>query len=100
LTGLGGSFSQSSLFSLLLNTAQFEFRLRSMYKRLLKNRADNFEKYRTEARSRMTKLSAIYATSGEGSGRKTNKLRDWFLARDEQMSHLSLDGRKLFRTAR
>jgi hypothetical protein len=48
----------------------------------------------------MTKLSAIYATSGEGSGRKTNKLRDWFLARDEQMSHLSLDGRKLFRTAR
>ncbi len=64
-----------------------------MYKRLMNNRYANFEKYRTEARNRMTKLANIYGSSGEGSGRKNDKLKDWFLARDEQMSHLNLDGK-------
>jgi hypothetical protein len=95
LTGFGVNFSQSNLFNLLLNTSQFEFRLRSMYKRLLTNRHDNFEKYRSEARSRMTKLANIYGSSGEGSGKKNDKLKDWFLARDEQMSHLNIEGKTI-----
>jgi len=41
----------------------------------------------------MTKLANIYGNSGEGSGRKNDKLKNWFLARDEQMSQLDLDGK-------
>ena len=44
----------------------------------------------------MTKLANIYGSSGEGSGRKNDKLKIWFLARDEQMSQLDLDGKTLY----
>lgn len=92
LQGLGSDFKSSDLFLLLLNTSQFEFRLRTMYKNLLNDRQENFDKYQSEARSRMVKLAAIYEKA-DGSGRKTHKLKEWFLARDEQMSHLSLSGK-------
>ena len=96
LTGLGSQYSHSNLFLLLLNTSQFEFRLRTMYKGLLNNRHDNFDKYRTEARARMTKLANIYGNPAEGgSGRKNEKLRDWFLAREEQMSNLNVEGKTI-----
>jgi hypothetical protein len=69
---------------LLLNTSQFEFRLRSMYRRLLDGRHENFDKYRSECRARMAKLSTLFGGSSESSGRKIGKLIDWISAIDTQ----------------
>ena len=100
LTCLGSNYSLSNLFVLLLNTSQFEFRLRSMYKRLLSRRHENFDKYRHECRTRMSKLLNIYAASNEGgSGRKNMKLKDWITAIDDQMSHLNFEGQFLYSKA-
>lgn len=65
-----------------------------MYKNLLNDRQENFDSYKSEACLRMMKLSSIYEKA-DGSGRKTNKLKDWFLARHEQMSHLTLSGNNI-----
>lgn len=82
------------IFQLLLNTAQFEFKLRSMYKKMIHKRRVSWEKCREQARQKMVDLVKILQAEMEAknSKAKLKKLKDWFIAREAQMAQLSLDG--------
>lgn len=84
------------IFQLLLNTAQFEFKLRSMYKKMIDKRRLSWEKCREKGRQKMMDLVKILTTEIEAAGKKSkaklNKLKQWFIAREAQMAQLSLDG--------
>lgn len=81
-------YKQEDLFQLLLNTSEFEFKLKTMYKKMLNRRHSYWDKCRVEAVGRMTNLAIMYE---EDKAQKNVKLRDWFRAREVQMGQLSLD---------
>jgi hypothetical protein len=79
------------MFQLLLNTSQFEFKLRTMYKRMINHRRISWEKCREKARGKMMDLVKIIDNDSKTS--KSTKLREWFVAREAQMAQLSIDGK-------
>ena len=77
------------IFHLLLNTSQFEFKLRSMYKKMINKRKFTWEKCRESARKEMTELINIMET--DQKTKKVARLKNWFVAREAQMAQLSLE---------
>ena len=91
------------VFSLLLNTSQFEFRLRTILKKILDNREAKWNTAKEETRSRLVELSEIYGksnsestngSSGSSSRRlvKSDHLEKWFIEREKQVEELTLNG--------
>ena len=103
------------IFSLLLNTSQFEFRLRTILKKLLENRETKWETAKKETRIRLLELSEIYGksnnnVSGASSNASSNSqltssssrrlvksdhLEKWFIDREKQVEELNLNGKTL-----
>ena len=93
------------VFSLLLNTSQFEFRLRTILKKILDNREKKWDTAKEETRARLLELSEIYGKSNsDGSNNsssssrrlvKSDHLEKWFLEREKQVEELTLQGTKL-----
>ena len=93
------------VFSLLLNTSQFEFRLRTILKKILDNREKKWDTAKEETRARLLELSEIYGKSNsDGSNNsssssrrlvKSDHLEKWFLEREKQVEELTLHGTKL-----
>ena len=103
----------NDLFALLLNTSQFEFRLRTILKKLLENRETKWETAKEETRIRLRELSEIYGNSHNDSSSgnpsslnlptsssrrlvKSDHLEKWFLDREKQLEELTLSGRMIF----
>ena len=103
----------NDVFALLLNTSQFEFRLRTILKKLLENRKTKWETAKEETRIRLRELSEIYGNSHnkDSSGNtsssnlptsssrrlvKSDHLEKWFLGREKQVEELTLNGRIIF----
>ena len=92
------------VFSLLLNTSQFEFRLRTILKKILDNREKKWDTAKEETRARLLELSEIYGKSNsDGSNNsssssrrlvKSDHLEKWFLEREKQVEELTLQGTK------
>ena len=94
------------VFSLLLNTSQFEFRLRTILKKILDNRETKWNTAKEETRSRLVELSEIYGksnndstngSSGSSNRRlvKSDHLEKWFIEREKQVEELTLNGNTL-----
>ena len=93
------------MFSLLLNTSKFEFRLRTILKKILDNREKKWDTAKEETRARLLELSEIYGKSNsDGSNNsssssrrlvKSDHLEKWFLEREKQVEELTLHGTKL-----
>ena len=96
------------VFALLLNTSQFEFRLRTILKKLLENRETKWNNAKEETKMRLRELSEIYGNSpNDGvtspsssvpslSSRrlvKSDHLEKWFNDRESQLEDLSLNGK-------
>ena len=107
------------VFALLLMTSHFEFRLRTILRKLLNNRETKWEMAKSEARVRLMELSEIYGkskevvgtsdhskaadnannfpnltTSGSSSRHlvKSQHLEKWFVEREKQVEDLQLNG--------
>ncbi len=89
------SNKQKDLFKLLLRTSQFEFKLRTMYKRMINRRRISWEKCRENAREKMMELVKLIEADAKTTKSKSEKLKEWFIARESQMAQLSLDGKML-----
>ena len=100
----------------MLNTSQFEFRLRTILKKLLENREKKWEMAKKETRIRLLELSEIYGKSthnvsgaslnassnsqltSSSSRRlvKSDHLEKWFVDREKQIEELNLNGKTFF----
>ena len=89
------------VFSLLLNTSQFEFRLRTILKKILDNRETKWNTAKEETRARLSELSEIYGKgntdANSSSSRrlvKSDQLEKWFIEREKQVKELNLKGKE------
>ena len=98
------------VFALLLNTSQFEFRLRTILKKLLENRETKWINAKEETKMRLRELSEIYGNSPNDSVTspsssvpslssrrlvKSDHLEKWFNDRESQLEDLSLNGKSV-----
>jgi len=97
----------AKLFALLTNTAQFEFRFRSIYKNMLDNREENWRLAKAEAVSRLKDLAIIFSGAADSSTAasaagatspilqlrvsKSQSLHKWFLDLEKQLEQMSLE---------
>ncbi|KAH9415169.1 hypothetical protein DERP_006260 [Dermatophagoides pteronyssinus] len=72
-------FNSIELFHLLLNTSEFELRIRDIYKQILQNRNDKVNKYREESCSRIKELAEVFSGQKPLSRIEPNaNLQNWF----------------------
>lgn len=72
-------FNSIDLFHLLLNTSEFELRIRDIYKQILQNRHDKVIKYREESYSRIKELAEVFSGQKPLSRIEPNaNLQNWF----------------------
>ncbi|KAL5456944.1 hypothetical protein EMCRGX_G034172 [Ephydatia muelleri] len=89
------------LFLLLLNTAQFEFLLKEMFKKLLADKQLKWEAYKKEGAERMAELGEVFSgTKPLTRVEKNEHLQAWFTEMSSQITSLSYDdstsaGRKI-----
>ncbi|XP_055343798.1 WASH complex subunit 5-like [Paramacrobiotus metropolitanus] len=78
------------IFELLLNTAQFELKLKELYKLILAAKESKWTLYKSEAKERLTDLSDAF-TGGKPLTRieKNEKLQNWFAEMARQVDNLS-----------
>lgn len=94
-------YNALQVFQLLLYTAQFELKLKEIFKRLLTEKQDKWNKYKMEGTERMTELSEVFSgTKPLTRVEKNEKLQAWFNEMSKQISSLDYDdatatGRKI-----
>ena len=96
-----GKIAQIDLLKLLLNTAQFDFKIKQMFQRLLANQGSRWSRCRDESSGRMRELSEYF--SGEKAltrVKRNENLQAWFLELSEAIKTLDMkrpivSGRKL-----
>ena len=83
----------SKLFSLLVNTAQFEFMFKQMYKNMLDNKEDKWNLAKEEAKTRIQELATMFGNEGGGVSRvvKSQSLQNWFTELEKQLDNLNFD---------
>ena len=95
------SYNAQKLFLLLLNTAQFEFLLKEMFKKLLAEKQLKWEAYKKEGAERMAELGEVFSgTKPLTRVEKNEHLQAWFTEMSSQITSLSYDdstsaGRKI-----
>jgi WASH complex subunit strumpellin len=93
--------STAELLKLTLNTAQFEFLLKSLLKKILDHKQEQWNLYRNDVAERMKELSTFFSGEKELSRIKKNQsLLDWFNNLAQEVTSLDfsnsiLAGRKI-----
>ncbi|XP_065842936.1 WASH complex subunit 5-like isoform X2 [Oscarella lobularis] len=98
---LAEQYNHHHLFSLLVNTGQFEFVLKEMFKSMLSRKQLKWEEYRREGSERMTELGEVFSgVKPLTRVEKNEHLQAWFNEMASQINSLSYDdstsaGRKI-----
>nr|KAF6427016.1 WASH complex subunit 5 [Molossus molossus] len=80
------------LFQLLLNTAQFEFILKEMFKQMLSEKQAKWEHYKKEGSERMTELADVFSgVKPLTRVEKNENLQAWFREISKQILSLNYD---------
>lgn len=94
-------YNPLTVFELLLNIGQFEFKLKEMFKQMLAEKQDKWEAYKKEGRERMEELSEVFSgTKPLTRVEKNDNLQAWFAEMAKQIGSLNYDdatsaGRKI-----
>ncbi|XP_035827087.1 WASH complex subunit 5 [Aplysia californica] len=94
-------FNPLVVFELLLNIAQFEFKLKEMFKQMLSEKELKWEQYKKEGSERMQELSEVYSgTKPLTRVEKNDNLQAWFAEMSRQIGSLGYEdstsaGRKI-----
>uniref|UniRef100_A0A8C5V8R5 WASH complex subunit 5 n=1 Tax=Microcebus murinus TaxID=30608 RepID=A0A8C5V8R5_MICMU len=85
-------YNPKILFQLLLDTAQFEFILKEMFKQMLSEKQTKWEYYKKEGSERMTELADVFSgVKPLTRVEKNENLQAWFREISKQISSLNYD---------
>uniref|UniRef100_A0A6Q2WTQ8 WASH complex subunit 5 n=1 Tax=Esox lucius TaxID=8010 RepID=A0A6Q2WTQ8_ESOLU len=85
-------YNPKILFQLLLDTAQFEFTLKEMFKQMLSEKQPKWESYRTEGSERMTELAEVFSgVKPLTRVEKNENLQAWFREISKQIQSLNYE---------
>nr|DBA23989.1 TPA: hypothetical protein GDO54_011699 [Pyxicephalus adspersus] len=85
-------YNSKVLFQLLLDTAQFEFILKEMFKQMLSEKQAKWENYKKEGSERMTELADVFSgVKPLTRVEKNENLQAWFREISKQIQSLSYD---------
>lgn len=85
-------YSPKTLFQLLLDSAQFEFVLKEMFKQMLSEKQVKWESYQKEGSERMTELAEVFSgVKPLTRVEKNENLQAWFREISKQISSLNYD---------
>ncbi|CAB1321350.1 unnamed protein product [Coregonus sp. 'balchen'] len=85
-------YNPKILFQLLLDTAQFEFTLKEMFKQMLSEKQLKWESYRTEGAERMTELAEVFSgVKPLTRVEKNENLQAWFREISKQIESLNYE---------
>ncbi|XP_062506598.1 WASH complex subunit 5-like [Corticium candelabrum] len=98
---LAEKYNPQQLFRLLLNTGQFEFVLKEMFKKMLAQKQPKWEEYKVEGSERMAELAEVFSgVKPLTRVEKNEHLQAWFNEMASQIKSLNYDestsaGRKI-----
>uniref|UniRef100_A0AAZ3NWU0 WASH complex subunit 5 n=1 Tax=Oncorhynchus tshawytscha TaxID=74940 RepID=A0AAZ3NWU0_ONCTS len=85
-------YNPKILFQVLLDTAQFEFTLKEMFKKMLSEKQLKWESYRTEGSERMTELAEVFSgVKPLTRVEKNENLQAWFREISKQIESLNYE---------
>ncbi|XP_053571918.1 WASH complex subunit 5 [Bombina bombina] len=85
-------YNSKILFQLLLDTAQFEFILKEMFKQMLSEKQTKWENYKKEGSERMTELADVFSgVKPLTRVEKNENLQAWFREISKQIESLNYD---------
>lgn len=85
-------YNPKTLFQLLLDTAQFEFILKEMFKQMLSEKQSKWEHYKKEGSERMTELADVFSgVKPLTRVEKNENLQAWFREISKQILSLNYD---------
>ncbi|XP_015711757.1 WASH complex subunit 5 isoform X2 [Coturnix japonica] len=85
-------YNPKVLFQLLLDTAQFEFILKEMFKQMLSEKQAKWENYKKEGSERMTELADVFSgVKPLTRVEKNENLQAWFREISKQIMSLNYD---------
>lgn len=85
-------YNPKILFQLLLDTAQFEFILKEMFKQMLSEKQSKWEQYKKEGSERMTELADVFSgVKPLTRVEKNENLQAWFREISKQILSLNYD---------
>ncbi|XP_071251753.1 WASH complex subunit 5 isoform X2 [Salvelinus alpinus] len=85
-------YNPKILFQLLLDTAQFEFTLKEMFKQMLSEKQLKWESYRTEGSERMMELAEVFSgVKPLTRVEKNENLQAWFREISKQIESLNYE---------
>ncbi|XP_066434881.1 WASH complex subunit 5 [Eleutherodactylus coqui] len=85
-------YNPKVLFQLLLDTAQFEFLLKEMFKQMLSEKQTKWENYKKEGSERMTELADVFSgVKPLTRVEKNENLQAWFREISKQIQSLNYD---------
>ncbi|XP_012862013.1 WASH complex subunit 5 [Echinops telfairi] len=85
-------YNPKILFQLLLDTAQFEFILKEMFKQMLSEKQSKWERYKNEGSERMTELAEVFSgVKPLTRVEKNENLQAWFREISKQILSLNYD---------
>ncbi|NXX65429.1 WASC5 protein, partial [Spizella passerina] len=85
-------YNSRILFQLLLDTAQFEFILKEMFKQMLSEKQAKWENYKKEGSERMTELADVFSgVKPLTRVEKNENLQAWFREISKQIMSLNYD---------
>ncbi|KAM3928299.1 WASH complex subunit 5 [Leptodactylus fuscus] len=85
-------YNSKVLFQLLLDTAQFEFLLKEMFKQMLSEKQTKWENYKKEGSERMTELADVFSgVKPLTRVEKNENLQAWFREISKQIQSLNYD---------
>uniref|UniRef100_A0A8C4I5J9 WASH complex subunit 5 n=1 Tax=Dicentrarchus labrax TaxID=13489 RepID=A0A8C4I5J9_DICLA len=85
-------YNRKILFQLLLDTAQFEFTLKEMFKQMLSEKQIKWESYKKEGSERMTELAEVFSgVKPLTRVEKNENLQAWFREISKQIESLNYE---------
>ncbi|KAM8966808.1 WASH complex subunit 5 [Pelodytes ibericus] len=85
-------YNSKVLFQLLLDTAQFEFILKEMFKQMLSEKQSKWESYKKEGSERMTELADVFSgVKPLTRVEKNENLQAWFREISKQIQSLNYE---------
>ncbi|XP_038666102.1 WASH complex subunit 5 isoform X2 [Scyliorhinus canicula] len=85
-------YNSKTLFQLLLDSAQFEFVLKEMFKQMLSEKQAKWESYQKEGSERMTELAEVFSgVKPLTRVEKNENLQAWFREISKQISSLNYE---------
>ncbi|GCB74711.1 hypothetical protein scyTo_0003802 [Scyliorhinus torazame] len=89
---IDSKYNSKTLFQLLLDSAQFEFVLKEMFKQMLSEKQAKWESYQKEGSERMTELAEVFSgVKPLTRVEKNENLQAWFREISKQISSLNYE---------